>query len=130
MNTMYEVCSPSILGDFSLTEWRDDVLSYADKRNVFLFATDVTSLASFEDCKQCVADGLDWDSPVAVLNLALPHVGSDSEYNWHWMTITRLFESSGIFSVWVSTWGQKHDIEFSVLWKKVFNWGGGFCYFT
>lgn len=47
MNTMYEVCSPSILGDFSLTEWRDDVLSYADKRNVFLFATDVTALASF-----------------------------------------------------------------------------------
>lgn len=127
MNEMYAACSPGIFGDFSLAEWRDDVLNYANGCGVSLTATEVT-VAPLEECQQCVANGLDLDSPVAVLNLALPF-GADSEYNWHWMTITRLFESAGILSVWVSTWGEQREIEFSILWQKIFYWGGGFCYF-
>ena len=64
----------------------------------------ITTEYEYEEFEKFIVNAVKEDKPVILMllkNLKL------SEFNWHWMTITRIFNCNDIVYVYVSTWGEK-----------------------
>gem|GEM_PF-271186 len=79
-----------------------------------------------QDTIDFIKEGLNKDTPVATLNLNRFW----DRYGWHWMTITA-FKDLGMYNnqIVLSSWGEKHTINFWLYFDKARDYGGGYVYF-
>jgi hypothetical protein len=95
------------LGIISSLYFMDKVIDFAEDRGVKLKSNWITTEQDFDKIKDFIKEALRKDNPVALLMLKNKVL---KEYDWHWMTITRLFENQDRTYLSVSTWGGKRVI--------------------
>lgn len=117
MNTLYDYCLPSPVGNASLSEWTDAVVRYAGDRGVNLYPVYSSLPFTFENTCTYIKNGLVIDSPVAILDLA-----KGTPYGWHWMTITKYFrDSADVRYIAVSSFGERVAINYGDLYDDMTN---------
>lgn len=132
MNWIHMYVSPSPLGEFSLTSWRNDVINYASDFGVSLVSSPCSVSSSRNVCASYIKSGLKNDRPVGSVNLALA-VGSGQVEAWHWVTITKYYQSSND-NRWVaiSSMGKRRSIDWDAYYANMASsvLKGGFAYFN
>lgn len=128
MDIMYSYIEPGAFGETSLDDFIADVKLYAKDWNVTLTSYKLGQ-ATLDTTANFIKAGLSKDTPVACLNLEPPIYGYD--YAWHWMTITKYYRDVTTDNRWiaVSTWGQRHSIDFKRYHDSIEYYDGGFTYF-
>lgn len=117
MNTLYNYCLPSPVGNASLSDWTDAVVRYASDRGVNLYPVYSSLPFTFENTCTYIKNGLVIDSPVAILDLA-----KETPYGWHWMTITKYFrDSADVRYIAVSSYGKRVSINYGELYDYMTN---------
>lgn len=110
---------PGIFGLTSVHQFSDNVLSFAKGRDVTLIPHILSEgNESMEEAVEFISDALFQKIPIAIL--VLKHsVKELDDYTWHWMTITHLKmkPDDSKFYISVSTYGERHEIDFDLLWN-------------
>lgn len=110
---------PGIRGLTSVHQFVENTLSFAAQKCVVLepHILDDDNVSMME-AVQYIYQALTQRLPVAILILTHP-VKELEDYVWHWMTITHLrFDSkSNTYYIITSTYGERHEINFDLLWN-------------
>lgn len=126
MDLVYDTLNPGLIGLLSLSKYDRNVKEFANGRNVQLTSRSKGALTSLDNTITFIREGMQDDSPVAVLNLK--KWGYD--YGWHWMTITGYrYLSTGEHAVYVSNNAKKEMISLNTLRSAIYWFGGGYIYF-
>lgn len=119
---MLEVRKYVIPGNRGLTSVRQfalQTMQFAHARGIHLTPRllDDSSIR-FEQALEFITKALSQNLPAAVLILTHP-AEELLEYTWHWMVITGLkYEAeSGLYTITVSTYGQRREINLELLWN-------------
>ncbi|MBD7912123.1 MULTISPECIES: hypothetical protein [Clostridium] len=96
-----------VLGTISSLYFMDRVIDFAEDRGVRVKSNWITTEYDFDKLKEFIKEALRKDSPVALLMLKNNVL---KEFDWHWMTVTRLFENNDKTYLNVSTWGERKVI--------------------
>lgn len=131
MNIMYDYINPAPFGEISLSSWASDTVRYASDNGVTLTSNRCTCTKPKVFCENFIKTGLNLDRPVGSLNLAANWEGSIEA--WHWVTITKYFQSSGDDRwVAVSTVGKRKSLDWDAYYKNINQslLAGGFAYFS
>ncbi|WP_455257677.1 hypothetical protein [Peptoniphilus asaccharolyticus] len=96
---------------------------YEFQFNFYIWSDNKVTKDSFANY---IKSGLRRDCPVAYLQY---WNSNQSDYDWHWMTITKYFRNTtnGDRYIAVSTWGERHSLNFNALWDG--NLACGVLYF-
>lgn len=129
LNHMYDVekyLSPTIIGIPSLSYFEDGFESFAKSRGVNVSAYWSDNKVTKDSFANYIKSGLRRDCPVAYLQY---WNSNQSDFDWHWMTITKYFRNTtnGDRYIAVSTWGERHSLNFNALWDG--NLACGVLYF-
>ncbi|MDX9872616.1 MAG: hypothetical protein RBT41_09380 [Clostridia bacterium] len=119
---MLEIRKYVIPGNRGLTSVRQFALQttqFAYSREIHLMPRLLDDSAiGFDKAAAFISRALSQNLPVAVLILTHP---SEEllEYTWHWMTVTGLKydAASGSYTITVSTYGQRREINLELLWN-------------
>ncbi|MDS0524638.1 hypothetical protein NNC19_03035 [Clostridium sp. SHJSY1] len=95
------------LGIISSLYFMDKFVDFARNRGIELKSNWITTEEDFDKIKDFLKCALRNDNPVALLMLKNRIL---KEFDWHWMTITRLFENENKTYLTVSTWGERRVI--------------------
>ena len=132
MNIVYDYVNPAPFGEISLSSWASDVVRYASNNGVTLTSNIWYCTPPKNQCENFIKNGLKLDRPVGSLNLAGPF-GSGQVEAWHWVTITKYFQSSGD-DRWlgVSSMGQRRGLDWDAYYANMTSslLDSGFAYFT
>lgn len=125
MDVMYTLIA-GLLGEPSLSDYRNKILSYATSKGVTLTGVTKDNSGDRDVYATFVKAGLSLDTPVVCLNMQL----LGYEYGPHWMTISKYFRDS-VDNRWiaVSTWGERESVNFDTWQYSTSQYGGGMEYF-
>lgn len=106
------VISPAIWGESSIMSFASDIRDWARKQGVSLGSHSMSATNS--SCADFIKSGLEKDKPVAAANLKKGYVdpSSGKTMGWHWVTITKYFQSAyGGRWIGVSSWGKRYSLD-------------------
>lgn len=110
---------PGLRGLTSVQQFAGNTLTFAKQKGIslvpHLLEDDTVSMM---DAVEYISRALAQRLPVAILVLTHP-VKELEDYVWHWMTIThlRLDETNNVYYITTSTYGERHEINFDLLWN-------------
>ncbi|MDP4090789.1 MAG: hypothetical protein Q8930_16185 [Bacillota bacterium] len=110
---------PGMRGLTSVHQFVENTLTFAMQRGISLVPHILDDdNASMEEAVYYISEALKIKLPVAILVLTHP-VKEFDEYVWHWMTIThlRLDPKDNTYYITASTYGERHEINFDLLWN-------------
>lgn len=110
---------PGMFGLTSVQQFSDNVLSFAAEKGITLVPSILDDHSvSMEEALKFIVQGLAAKIPVAILILKHP-IKELIEYTWHWMTITglKINPTDQKYSIIVSSYGKRHEINFNLLWN-------------
>lgn len=117
IENLYNFMDVPAWGLIPYSDFGEKVEQYASSKNVFLSYYSMPMHGySQEACEDFIINGLTFNSPVAALNASAP-IGSNLPYNWHWITITKLFRTSVETTITLSTGGQLSELNFAVYYS-------------
>lgn len=96
------------LGVISSVYFMDKVTKFALSRNVQLESQFVTIAESYEKINNFIKNSLKKNRPIALLMLRNKKL---SEYDWHWVTVTKYYRNEYNTYLTISTWGEKKIIS-------------------
>ena len=95
-------------GLISTISFTKSIENYAKDKGVKLKAYWISIEESLEKIKEFIQEALKKNAPLALLMMRNSRVQC---YDWHWMTITKLFKNGESTLLHVSTWGEKKVIK-------------------
>jgi hypothetical protein len=110
---------PGLRGLTSVHQFVDNTLTFAGKKGVLLKPHILDDdKVSMTEAVQYISQALAQRLPIAILVLTHP-VKELEDYVWHWMTIThlRLDLKTSTYYITASTYGERHEINFDLLWN-------------
>ena len=111
---------PGIFGLTSVHKFANSVLAFSKERGLSLVPHILDDRATtIQEAINFITMALAQKLPIAILVLKHPIV-EFKEYAWHWMTITglRLDSKNNIYYISVSTYGDRREINFNLLWNQ------------
>lgn len=101
-------------GVTSISYFNDKVIEFFRYKKVNMKAYTITTEDYFESLKAFIKKALREDTPVALLMLENKIL---KEFDWHWMTITKLYESVDKTYIDISTWGERRIFTLEDFYK-------------
>lgn len=110
---------PGMMGLISVATLEDHINQFTRSRGVHLNSRIQKAPVSETEAIAFIQAGLTLNVPVSLLVLTHP-ARSINEYTWHWMVITGLYAeaTSKKWKLVVSSWGNRHVLDFSTLWNE------------
>lgn len=109
-------------GVTSISYFNNKVLEFSESRGVKLKENFMTNNESFEKNKDFIKRALVKDKPLAFIML---NNNVLKEFEWHWMTVTKLFEIEDRTYLNFSSWGERRVFKL----EDVYNYSS-FCAFS
>ncbi|MDD6794236.1 MAG: hypothetical protein PUE01_02310 [Clostridiaceae bacterium] len=97
---------------------------FSKDKGVMLIPYSITTDDSYVSIKHFIKEALEKNKPVALLMLKNSVL---KEFDWHWMTITKLFENGDKTYLDLSTWGERRIFTLEDFYK--FSSFGALSYF-
>lgn len=91
-------------GVTSISYFDNEVKRFFENRGVIMKADMITTEDDFENVRYFIKEALSKNKPVALLMLKNNVL---KEFDWHWMTVTRIFENGDKTYLDFSTWGER-----------------------
>lgn len=91
-------------GVTSISYFDNEVKCFFENRGVIMKADMITTEDDFENVRYFIKEALSKNKPVALLMLKNNVL---KEFDWHWMTVTRIFENGDKTYLDFSTWGER-----------------------
>lgn len=91
-------------GVTSISYFDNEVKRFFENRGVIMKADMITTEDDFENVRYFIKEALSKNKPVALLMLKNNVL---KEFDWHWMTVTRIFENGDKIYLDFSTWGER-----------------------
>lgn len=91
-------------GVTSISYFDNEVQAFFKHRGVIMKADMITTEDDFVNVKYFIKEALSKNKPVALLMLRNDVL---KEFDWHWMTVTRIFENEHKTYIDFSTWGER-----------------------
>ncbi len=104
----------AVKGVTSVTYFDDKVRRFSRDKGVLLKSYAITTEDYFINVKDFIKTALSQNKPVALLMLENSIL---KEFDWHWMTITKLFENVDKTYVDISTWGERRIFTLEDFYK-------------
>lgn len=105
MKRIAEYIHPNVLtGVTSINYFNNKVIEFFYDKNIKAKSHKITTKNNFNDIKDFVKIALTQNKPLALLMLKNTVL---EEFDWHWMTITKIFENGDKTYVDFSTWGER-----------------------
>lgn len=101
-------------GVTSVSYFDKEVVEFAKDKGVTMQAHMITTEDDFENVRLFVKEGLSKNQPIALLMLENSTL---KEFDWHWMTVTKLFENMDKSYVDFSTWGERRIFTLDDFYK-------------
>lgn len=108
----------------SINYFNDKVTEFFKDKGIGIKSHSITTKDDFKDMKYFLKTALTNNKPVALLMLKNNML---KEFDWHWMTITRLFENEDKTYVDFSTWGERRIFKLEDFYR--FSSFGALSYF-
>lgn len=108
------ICPDEINGVTSVYYFNEKVREFAESKGVMIKPHTITTENDFEGIKNFIKTALKENKPVALLMLKNEVL---KEFDWHWMTITRLFENMDKNYIDFSTWGERRIFTLEDFYK-------------
>lgn len=125
MNELVEYLNPNEeLGIISSLYFIEGVKKFAKSRGVNLTSNWITSEYDYDKIVDFVEKALNNDIPVVMLMLRNKKL---KEFDWHWMTITKLSEFGNKEYMCVSSWGERRIISLEDFY--IYSYYGTLIYF-
>ena len=117
MNKLYLHLQPGLVGTPDKNQWIEKVKSWASSKGITLTAHSYPATYDKYSAAYAIKQGLKNDHPVASLNLNYGFSMDGETYGWHWVTITKYFQSVND-NRWiaVSSWGERKSLNWDVYW--------------
>lgn len=105
MENVAEFIHPDVKkGVTSVSYFNNEVIKFAKDKRVSIQAHMITTEDDFINVRLFVEEGLSKDQPIALLMLENDIL---KEFDWHWMTVTKLFKNKDKSYIDFSTWGER-----------------------
>lgn len=105
MESIAEYIHPeAVKGVTSVSYFNDKVRRFSKDKGIDMKAHAITTEDCFTNVKDFIKKALSEDKPLALLMLENSVL---KEFDWHWMTVTRLFENVDKTYIDFSTWGER-----------------------
>lgn len=104
----------AVKGVTSVSYFNDKVIEFFNDKSVIMKAYAITTEDSFANVKDFIRKALGKDRPVALLMLENRVL---KEFDWHWMTVTKLFENIDKTYIDISTWGERRIFTLEDFYK-------------
>lgn len=101
-------------GVTSVSYFNNEVIKFAKDKGVTIQARMITTEDDFDNIRLFVEEGLSKDQPIALLMLENDIL---KEFDWHWMTVTKLFKNMDKYYVDFSTWGERRIFTLEDFYK-------------
>ncbi|MDO5517782.1 MAG: hypothetical protein Q4F66_09515 [Clostridium sp.] len=103
-----------VKGVTSISYFDNEVIDFSKAKGVDMKAHMITTEDNFENVKYFIKEALSENKPVALLMLKNNVL---QEFDWHWMTVTKLFENMDKTYVDISTWGERRIFTLEDFYK-------------
>lgn len=103
-----------INGVTSVSYFNEKVIEFAESKGATIKPHKITIKSDFDEIKNFISTALNQNKPVAMLMLQNEVL---KEFDWHWMTITRLFENMDKNYIDFSTWGERRIFTLENFYK-------------
>ncbi len=119
MVALRKYVKPGIFGLTSVTQFSQNVLSYAQSLGVTLQPHFVKEPSTCDEAIDFLISALEQQLLIGLLILTHPS-RELSEFTWHWMTIHHYYknELTNKRTIVISSCGERHEIDFDLLWNK------------
>ncbi|MBE6062044.1 MAG: hypothetical protein E7207_00455 [Clostridium butyricum] len=115
MESIAEFIHPDVeKGVISASYFAIEVIRFAMDRGVNMQAHMITTEDNFDNIRLFVEEGLSKDQPIALLMLKNDIL---KDFDWHWMTVTKLFKNIDKSYVHFSTWGERRIFTLEDFYK-------------
>lgn len=104
----------AVKGVTSVAYFDDKVSQFSKDKGVVLRSHAITTEDYFTNVKDFIKGALSENKPVALLMLENNVL---KEFDWHWMTVTKLFENVDKTYVDISTWGERRIFTLEDFYK-------------
>lgn len=101
-------------GVTSISYFDNEVIDFSKNKGVTMQAHMITTEDDFENVKYFIKEALSKNEPVALLMLKNDVL---KEFDWHWMTVTKLFENMDKTYIDFSTWGERRIFTLEDFYK-------------
>lgn len=101
-------------GVTSVSYFDNEVIDFLKSKGVTMCPHMITTEDDFENVKRFIKEALSKNMPVALLMLKNDVL---KEFDWHWMTVTKLFESMDKTYIDFSTWGERRIFTLEDFYK-------------
>lgn len=101
-------------GVTSISYFDNEVKCFFENRGVIMKADMITTEDDFENVRYFIKEALSKNKPVALLMLKNNVL---KEFDWHWMTVTRIFENGDKTYLDFSTWGERRIFTLEDFYK-------------
>lgn len=101
-------------GVTSISYFDNEVKRFFENRGVIMKADMITTEDDFENVRYFIKEALSKNKPVALLMLKNNVL---KEFDWHWMTVTRIFENGDKTYLDFSTWGERRIFTLEDFYK-------------
>lgn len=101
-------------GVTSVFYFNERVIKFAEEKGVKIKSHTITTNDDFNSVKNFIKTALKENKPVALLMLENNIL---KEFDWHWMTITKLFEDMDKNYIDFSTWGERRIFTLEDFYK-------------
>lgn len=101
-------------GVTSVSYFKNEVIKFAKDKGVTIQARMITTEDNFDNIRLFVEEGLSKDQPIALLMLENDIL---KEFDWHWVTVTKLFRYMDKSYVDFSTWGERRIFTLEDFYK-------------
>ena len=101
-------------GVTSISYFDNEVKRFFENRGVIMKADMITTEDDFENVRYFIKEALSKNKPVALLMLKNNGL---KEFDWHWMTVTRIFENGDKTYLDFSTWGERRIFTLEDFYK-------------
>lgn len=115
MESIAEFIHPdAVQGVTSEKYFAEKTVEFAKSRGRLLFPNIITTKDEFPKIVEFIERALKEDKPIAMLMLKNEVL---REFDWHWMTITKLFKDTSAMYVHISTWGESRVLRLEDFYK-------------
>lgn len=120
MNDVAAYVIPGIIGIPSVNQLDSKFLAFAKSRGINLTSTRLEANFNIDQTSSFIKTGLSQNAPIAMLQ---SYDSDFSNFNWHWMTITRYLRyiSSDERYIEISSWGNHYTLNLKLLVDAVPN---------
>lgn len=115
MESIAEFIHPDVTkGVTSISYFSEKVVQFSKNKGVIMKSHEITTYDDFENIKNFIKTALSQNKPVALLML---ENNALKEFDWHWITVTKLFENMDKTYIDFSTWGERRIFTLEDFYK-------------